>query len=100
MVAGDSGAGARRAAAVGLRGSFNNGGFRAVPPSIWGKMATAFEIFLIILVLVMAAWHGQNLGIAREICSYIVAALVVISVLNYSVVVSRQLAAGEPASPS
>jgi cardiolipin synthase len=75
-------------------------GYRPFPPSIWGKMATAFEIFLIILVLVMAAWHGQNLGIAREICSYIVAALVVISGLNYSVVVSRQLAAGQPASPS
>jgi cardiolipin synthase len=75
-------------------------GYRPFPPSIWGKLTTAFEIFLIILVLVVAAWQRQNLGMAREICSYIVAALVVISGLNYSVVVSRQLAAGEPANPS
>lgn len=70
-------------------------GYRPFPPSIWGKLATTFEIFLIILVLVMAAWQRQSLGIARDICSYLVAALVVTSGLHYSVVVSRQLAAGQ-----
>jgi cardiolipin synthase (CMP-forming) len=70
-------------------------GYRPFPPSIWGKLTTFFEIFLIVLVLVMAAWNRQSLAIAEEVCSYVVAALVVISGLHYSIVVSRQLNAGE-----
>ena len=74
-------------------------GYRPFPPSVWGKLTTAFEIFLIILVLVIAAWqrqgHSAGLGLAREYFSYAVAALIVISGLHYSVVVSRQLAAGQ-----
>jgi cardiolipin synthase (CMP-forming) len=74
-------------------------GYRPFPPSIWGKLTTFFEIFLIILVLVMAAWNQQSMAIATEICAYVVATLVVVSGLHYSIVVSRQLAAGEqPAS--
>jgi cardiolipin synthase (CMP-forming) len=74
-------------------------GYRPFPPSIWGKLTTFFEIFLIILVLVMAAWNQQSMVIATEICAYVVATLVVVSGLHYSIVVSRQLAAGEqPAS--
>jgi hypothetical protein len=46
-------------------------------------------------VLVVAAWGRQDLLLAREICSYCVAALVVTSGLNYSIVVSRQLNAGQ-----
>jgi cardiolipin synthase (CMP-forming) len=70
-------------------------GYRPFPPSIWGKLTTFFEIFLIVLVLVMAAWNRQSLWMAKEICSYLVAALVVISGLHYSIVVSRQLNAGQ-----
>ena len=70
-------------------------GYRPFPPSIWGKLTTAVEIFLIILVLVMAAWNRQSLSMARDVCSYIVACLVVISGLHYSIAVSRQLAAGQ-----
>jgi cardiolipin synthase (CMP-forming) len=69
-------------------------GYRPFPPSVWGKLTTAFEIFLIILVLVMAAWERQSLLLPKEICTYVVAALVVISGLHYSVIVSRRLAAG------
>jgi hypothetical protein len=43
----------------------------------------------------MAAWNRQDLSLAREICSYCVAALVVTSGLHYSIVVSRQLHAGQ-----
>ena len=75
-------------------------GYRPFPPSVWGKLTTAFEIFLIILVLVMAAWKQQSLLLPKEICEYSVAALVVISGLHYSVVVSRRLAAGQQASLS
>jgi len=70
-------------------------GYRPFPPSIWGKLTTAFEIFLVILVLVMAAWNQRNLAKATDVCAYVVAALVVISGLHYSVVVSRRLAAGQ-----
>jgi cardiolipin synthase len=69
-------------------------GYRPFPPSIWGKATTFFEIALIVLVLVLAVWNQQSLSILREICGYFVAALVVISGLHYSIVVSRQLHAG------
>jgi cardiolipin synthase len=70
-------------------------GYRPFPPSIWGKATTFFEIFLIVLVLVLAVWNNKVLWIARESSSYIVAALVLYSGLHYSVVVSRQLHAGQ-----
>jgi cardiolipin synthase len=70
-------------------------GYRAFPPSIWGKLTTFFEILLIVMVLVMAAWGGKGLSTAREICGYCVAVLVITSGLHYSVVVSRQLNAGQ-----
>jgi len=70
-------------------------GYRPFPPSIWGKLTTAFEIFLVILVLVMAAWNQRGLSTITEIVAYVVAALVVISGLHYSIVVSRRLAAGQ-----
>jgi cardiolipin synthase len=69
-------------------------GYRPFPPSIWGKATTFFEIGLIVLVLVLAVWNEQSLSILREVCGYFVAALVVISGLHYSIVVSRQLHAG------
>jgi cardiolipin synthase len=66
-------------------------GYRPFPPSIWGKATTFFEIALIVLVLVLAVWNRESLWIAREVCAYIVAALVVISGLHYSIVVARRL---------
>src|SRR5271170_6609730 len=59
-------------------------GYRAFPPSIWGKATTFFEILLIVLVLVFAVWDKRFLMILQDICGYFVAALVVISGLNYS----------------
>jgi cardiolipin synthase len=69
-------------------------GYRPFPPSIWGKAATSFEILLIVLVLVLTLWNNQLLWMARTICAYCVAILVVISGLHYSITVSRQLHAG------
>ena len=69
-------------------------GYRPFPPSIWGKAATAFEILLIVMVLVLSFWNNHLLSIARMICAYCVAALVIISGLHYSITVSRQLHAG------
>jgi cardiolipin synthase len=70
-------------------------GYRPFPPSIWGKAATFFEILLIVLVLLLAVWNQHSLLVARQICGYLVAALVVISGLHYSIVVSRKLHAGQ-----
>jgi cardiolipin synthase (CMP-forming) len=70
-------------------------GYRPFPPSVWGKLATTFEILLIVLVLVMAVWGRANLSLARELCGYVVAVLVVVSGLHYSITVSRQLHAGQ-----
>jgi len=69
-------------------------GYRSFPPSIWGKAATFFEILLIVIVLVLAAWGGHGLEIARDVCSYCVAALVAISGLHYSVAMAQRLHAG------
>jgi cardiolipin synthase (CMP-forming) len=69
-------------------------GYRPFPPSIWGKAATFFEIVLIVVVLVQAVSGVHNLATTREILGYTVAALVMISGLNYSIVVSQQLHAG------
>ena len=47
-------------------------GYRPFPPSIWGKATTFFEIFLIVLVLVLAVWDNRHsLWIAREVCCYV-----------------------------
>lgn len=66
-------------------------GYRPFPPSTWGKATTFFEIVLIVLVLVLAVWESPGLWTAREICAYMVAGLVVISGLHYSIVVARRL---------
>lgn len=66
-------------------------GYRPFPPSLWGKATTFFEILLIVLVLLLAGWNVPTLLDTRRICAYVVAALVVISGLHYSIVVSRRL---------
>jgi cardiolipin synthase len=66
-------------------------GYRPFPPSVWGKATTLFELSLVFLVLFLAVWDNRLLGMAREICPYFVAALVIISGLHYSITVSRQL---------
>jgi cardiolipin synthase (CMP-forming) len=69
-------------------------GYRPFPPSLYGKATTFFEILLIVLVLVLAVWHNNTLWIARQLCSYLVAAFVIFSGLHYSIVVSRRLHTG------
>ncbi|HUO36071.1 MAG TPA: CDP-alcohol phosphatidyltransferase family protein [Candidatus Acidoferrum sp.] len=69
-------------------------GYRPLPPSIWGKATTFFEILLIVMVLVLAQWDMSWLHLARHYCAYLVAALVCFSGLHYSVVVSKRLHVG------
>jgi cardiolipin synthase (CMP-forming) len=66
-------------------------GYRPFPPSLYGKATTFFEILLIVLVLLLAIWDNHALWIARYLCSYLVAAFVIISGFHYSIVVSRRL---------
>jgi len=67
-------------------------GYRPFPPSLWGKATTFFEILLIVLVLVVAVWDVNGaLWIARRLCGFLVAALVIISGVHYAIVVSHRL---------
>lgn len=66
-------------------------GYRAFPPSIWGKATTFFEILLIVIVLLLAVWNSDFLLAAREVSVYCVAAFVIISWLHYSVAISQRL---------
>jgi cardiolipin synthase (CMP-forming) len=69
-------------------------GYMSLPPSIYGKATTFFEIVMIFLVLVLAIWENHALWILKEVCGYCVAVFVCLSAANYSIVVSRRLAAG------
>jgi cardiolipin synthase (CMP-forming) len=69
-------------------------GYRPFPPSVWGKAATLFELGLVFLVLLLAVWDNHLIWIGRMICTFLVAALVIISGLHYSITVSRQLHTG------
>src|SRR5579864_9325067 len=68
-------------------------GFFSFPPSLWGKATTFFEILLVVMVLVFAAWGLPILEPAERFCGYVVAVLVMLSGVHYSIVVSRRLAA-------
>lgn len=70
-------------------------GYRPFPPSIWGKANTFFEISLIVLVLLYAVWNYQWLWFLRHLCAYFVPVFVLISGFHYSIVVARQINAGQ-----
>jgi cardiolipin synthase len=69
-------------------------GYMSLPPSIYGKATTFFEISMIFLVLVLAIWDNHALWVLKGICAYCVAAFVCVSGFHYSIVVSRRLHAG------
>jgi cardiolipin synthase (CMP-forming) len=66
-------------------------GYRPFPPSLYGKATTFFEILLIVLVLLLEVRDNHALWMARYLCSYLVAAFVIISGFHYSIIVSRRL---------
>jgi cardiolipin synthase len=69
-------------------------GYMSLPPSIYGKATTFFEILMVFLVLVLAIRSNTALAAMRDVCAYGVAAFVCISGLHYSIVVSRRLHSG------
>jgi cardiolipin synthase len=66
-------------------------GYRSFPPSVWGKATTACEILLVVIALLLAVWNNPLLLVARQWCTYLVAALVMISWLHYSIVMAWRL---------
>jgi cardiolipin synthase (CMP-forming) len=66
-------------------------GSMSFPPSIWGKAATTVEILLVLLVIVLQLTVSQPLSLARQICTYLVAALVLISGFHYAIDGSKRL---------
>lgn len=70
-------------------------GYMPFPPSIWGKATTFFELGLVFFVLLLGVWDSHLIYIARMICAYLVAPLVIISGVHYSITVSRKLQAGD-----
>ncbi|MFY9532384.1 MAG: CDP-alcohol phosphatidyltransferase family protein [Candidatus Acidiferrales bacterium] len=66
-------------------------GYRPFPPSIYGKLATMFEILLIFLVILLQLVDSRPLFVARVACGYIVPFLVVFTGLHYAIILARRL---------
>jgi cardiolipin synthase len=70
-------------------------GYRPFPPSIYGKITTTLEIFLVFVVLMIAVINGEGYShtfeTLRKLLGYLVAGFTVFSGFHYSVVVARGL---------
>lgn len=66
-------------------------GYRSFPPSIYGKLTTTLQIFLVFVVLAAAVFHQPAFAVARRLLVYLVAGFTVFSGFHYSVVVARRL---------
>jgi cardiolipin synthase len=73
-------------------------GYRAFPPTIFGKLTTTLQIFLVFAVLAAAVFHWPLFILARRVLVYLVAGFTVFSGFHYSVVVARQLSQESPAA--
>ncbi len=73
-------------------------GYRPFPPSVYGKFTTFFQIVLVFILVLAAAYPEFPLALTKRILIYIVASLCVFSGLHYSFTIARRLNA--PASPS
>lgn len=66
-------------------------GYRQFPPSIYGKLTTTLQIFLVFTVLAALVFPHHALDLIRQGLVYIVAGFTVFSGFHYSVVVARRL---------
>jgi cardiolipin synthase len=71
-------------------------GYRPFPPSIFGKLTTAFQIILVFTVVLGAAYPGPRVVIVTRILVYAVAALCVGSGLHYCIITARRLNTSHP----
>jgi cardiolipin synthase len=73
-------------------------GYRPFPPSIYGKFTTFFQIVLVFMVVLAAAYPDARLTIVNQALFYIVSALCVFSGLHYSFTIARRLNVHSPAA--
>jgi cardiolipin synthase (CMP-forming) len=66
-------------------------GYRPFPPSIYGKFTTFFQIILVFMVVLAAAFPDAPLRTVNQVLIYIVSALCVFSGLHYSFTIARRL---------
>jgi cardiolipin synthase len=66
-------------------------GYRPFPPSIYGKMTTALQIFLVFVVVLSSAYPDLHLALLIRALVYGVTALSVISAFHYSFTTTRRL---------
>jgi cardiolipin synthase len=66
-------------------------GYRPFPPSVYGKITTALQIFLVFTVLLATLVSNSALEAARSAFTYLVAGFTVFSGFHYSVVVARRI---------
>lgn len=66
-------------------------GYRPFPPSIYGKLTTAFQILLVFAVVLWSAYPLAWLPAFIRALIYIVTAFTVFSALHYSFTTSRRL---------
>jgi cardiolipin synthase len=66
-------------------------GYQTFPPSIYGKINTLFQIFLVFLVILAQVAPNPSLDLVRHVFIYLVAFFTVFSGLHYSIVVAHRL---------
>jgi cardiolipin synthase len=71
-------------------------GYRPFPPSHLGKVTTAFQIILVFVVVLAAAYPDPHLVVLNRFLVYVVAALTVISGFHYSITIARRLSSATP----
>jgi len=69
-------------------------GYRRLPPSIYGKLTTSFQILFVFAVLGMAVVTWPWLPPVRRLLADLVAFFTVFSGFHYSVTVARRLSTG------
>jgi cardiolipin synthase len=66
-------------------------GYRPLPPTIYGKYTTFFQIILVLAVILLAAAGWPWLVPVNRVLVYLVAALTVFSGFHYSIIIARRL---------
>lgn len=66
-------------------------GYVAFPPSIWGKLTTAFQILMVFMVIVLALVENPVLQMVRHVFAWVVGGLTIFSGLHYSFTVAKRL---------
>jgi len=66
-------------------------GYRTFPPSIFGKLTTFFQIILVFVLVLGAAYPQFRFAALDRTLIYVVATLCVVSGLHYSFTVARRL---------